>query len=90
MCLHQVSLASIYTRKPRECEIRWLGDQHPDFNHGPWTQHESTKLKELLAEHSNKQVDWEAIADKLGVRMLFQLTETGLTHPRQNEPRWTA
>ena len=73
--LYQVSASSIYTRKPRECEIRWLGDLHPDFNHGPWTQDETAKLKELISEHGSEQLDWEAIADKLGVRLLLQLTE---------------
>ncbi|OAX39173.1 hypothetical protein K503DRAFT_106227 [Rhizopogon vinicolor AM-OR11-026] len=62
----KVTSSSIYTRKPRECEIRWLGDQHPDFNHDPWTQDETTKLKELVAKHDDEQVDWEAMADKLG------------------------
>ncbi|OJA09929.1 hypothetical protein AZE42_04876 [Rhizopogon vesiculosus] len=68
----KVSSSSIYTRKPRECEIRWLGDQHPDFNHGPWTQDETTKLKELVAKHDNEQVDWEAMADKLGISVLIK------------------
>ena len=72
---HQVSSSSIYTRTPRECEIRWLSDQHPEFNHGPWTQDEITKLKDLVAEYGNEQVDWEAVADKLGVRLLFTPTE---------------
>jgi pyruvate/2-oxoglutarate dehydrogenase complex dihydrolipoamide acyltransferase (E2) component len=48
-----------------------LGDQHPDFNHGPWTQDETAKLKEFVAEHGDEQVDWEAMADKLGVRLLY-------------------
>jgi len=52
-----------------------LGDQHPDFNHDPWTQDETTKLKELVAKHDDEQVDWEAMADKLGVRLLLQLRE---------------
>ncbi|KAG1755990.1 hypothetical protein EDB19DRAFT_445855 [Suillus lakei] len=62
----KVSSASMYTRTPRECEIRWLGDQHPCFNHGPWTQDEITKLKGLVAEYGNEQVDWEAVVDQLG------------------------
>ncbi|KAG2058951.1 hypothetical protein BDR06DRAFT_950204 [Suillus hirtellus] len=62
----KVSSSSMYTRTPRECEIRWLGDQHPCFNHGPWTQDETTKLKGLVAEYENEQVDWEVVVDKLG------------------------
>lgn len=62
----KVSSSSMYTRTPRECEIRWLGDQHPCFNHGPWTQDEITKLKGLVVEYGNEQVDWEAVVDKLG------------------------
>lgn len=62
----KVSSSSMYTRTPRECEIRWLGDQHPCFNHGSWTQDEITKLKGLVAEYGNEQVDWEAVVDKLG------------------------
>ncbi|KAG0702362.1 hypothetical protein DFH29DRAFT_505758 [Suillus ampliporus] len=62
----KVSSASMYMRTPRECEIRWLGDQHPDINHGPWTQDETTKLKDIVAEYGNEQVDWHAVVDKLG------------------------
>ncbi|KAG2152880.1 hypothetical protein DEU56DRAFT_520255 [Suillus clintonianus] len=62
----KVSSASMYTRTARECEIRWLGDQHPCFNHGPWTQDEITKLKGFVAEYGCEQVDWEALVDKLG------------------------
>ncbi|KAG1780285.1 hypothetical protein EV702DRAFT_771758 [Suillus placidus] len=62
----KVSSSSMYTRTQRECEIRWLGDQHPCFNHGPWTQDEITKLKGLVAEYGNEQVDWEVVVDKLG------------------------
>ncbi|KAG1753764.1 uncharacterized protein EDB91DRAFT_1215164 [Suillus paluster] len=64
----KVSSASMYTRTPRECEIRWLGEQHPDFNHGPWTEDEITKLKEIVAEYGDEQVDWEAVVDKLGTK----------------------
>jgi hypothetical protein len=65
----------MYARTPRECEMRWLGDQHPCFNHGAWTQDEITKLKGLVVEYGNEQVDWEAVVDKLGVCLLFQLTQ---------------
>lgn len=61
----------MYARTPRECEIRWLGDQHPCFNHRPWTEDEITKLKGLVVEYGNEQVDWEAVVDKLGVCLLF-------------------
>lgn len=67
----KVSSSSMYARTPRECEIRWLGDQHPCFNHRPWTEDEITKLKGLVVEYGNEQVDWEAVVDKLGVCLLF-------------------
>ncbi|KAG1874714.1 hypothetical protein DFJ58DRAFT_877886 [Suillus subalutaceus] len=66
----KVSSSSMYMRTPRECEIRWLGDQHPCFNHSSWTQDEVTKLKGLVAEYGNEQVDWEAVVDKLGTHRM--------------------
>lgn len=55
------------TRTARECEIKWLGDQHPEFNHEPWTQEEIKNLKVLVAEINDGQPDWVDIAEKLGV-----------------------
>lgn len=56
------------TRTARECEIRWLGEQHPEFNREPWTQEEVPKVKSLAAEFVDSQPDWVAIAKRLGVR----------------------
>lgn len=56
------------TRTARECEIRWLGEQHPAFNHKPWDQEEVLKLKSLAAEFMDGRPDWMAIAKRLGVR----------------------
>ncbi|KAI6128519.1 hypothetical protein EDD16DRAFT_1516338 [Pisolithus croceorrhizus] len=42
-------LVSMTTRTAKECEIRWLGDRHPDFNHDPWKEEEIARLKSLVA-----------------------------------------
>ncbi|KAI6164961.1 hypothetical protein EDD17DRAFT_1802600 [Pisolithus thermaeus] len=41
----KVSRVSMTTRTAKECEIRWLGDRHPDFNHDPWKEEEIARLK---------------------------------------------
>lgn len=56
------------TRTARECEIRWLGEQHPEFDKEPWTQEEVIKVKSLAAEFIDSQPDWVTIAKKLEVR----------------------
>ncbi|KAH7916774.1 hypothetical protein BJ138DRAFT_1052189 [Hygrophoropsis aurantiaca] len=61
----KVSSVSMTTRTARECEIRWLGDQHPGFNHDPWQPDELTQLKALIAANKDSQVDWTEIAKKL-------------------------
>lgn len=55
------------TRAPRECEIRWLGEQHPEFNHEPWSQDEVLKVKSLAAEFTDSRPDWVSVAKRLGV-----------------------
>ena len=55
------------TRTGRECEIRWLGDRHPNFNHEVWSDEEVTKLRVLVVECKGSQPDWVDIAQKLGV-----------------------
>lgn len=62
----KVSESSNVQRSPRECEIRWLGDRHPDFNHSTWTQSEIDRVKELVADATEGQVDWVQIAAELG------------------------
>ncbi len=54
-------------RTPQECEIRWLGDRHPEFNRSPWTEPENTRVKELVGDLGQGEVDWVDIAAKLGV-----------------------
>ncbi|KAI6034085.1 hypothetical protein BKA83DRAFT_4184709 [Pisolithus microcarpus] len=49
----KVSRVSTTTRTARECEIRWLGDRHPDFNHGPWKEEEISRLKSLIAGYGD-------------------------------------
>ena len=53
----------------RECEIRWLGERHPQFNNAPWTQSEIARVKQLVATANEGEVDWVEIAQKLGVRL---------------------
>lgn len=62
----KVSRVSTTTRTARECEIRWLGDRHPDFNHGPWKEEEISRLKSLIAGYGDGSPDWSDIARKLG------------------------
>ena len=77
-------------RTAKECEIRWLGERHPRFNHAQWMQSEVDRLKQLVGFAEEGQVDWVEIARKLGVRVIwFQLllytvlTDiTDWTHPR--------
>lgn len=54
------------TRSARECEIRWLGDRHPKFNHAPWTSEELDKVRELISDKAG-QVDWVQVSNELGV-----------------------
>lgn len=54
-------------RSAKECEIRWLGDRHPQFNHAQWSQTEITRARELVAGIPEGKVDWTAIAVHLGV-----------------------
>ncbi|KAL7282168.1 hypothetical protein ACG7TL_003637 [Trametes sanguinea] len=53
-------------RTAKECEIRWLGDRHPDFNDAQWTQAEIAKVRELVDGAQEGQVNWVEIAQKLG------------------------
>ena len=63
----QVSSASAVPRTARECEIRWLGELHPDFSNAQWTQSEIAKVKQLVAGACEGEVDWVEVAKKLGV-----------------------
>ena len=55
-------------RTAKECEIRWLGELHPDFNDAQWTQSEIAKVRQLVAGAREGEVDWVDVAEKLGVR----------------------
>jgi len=56
-------------RSARECEIRWLGDRHPKFNHSPWAASEITAAKALVEGCERSDIDWVSIAEQLGVRV---------------------
>ncbi|RDX53225.1 hypothetical protein OH76DRAFT_80944 [Lentinus brumalis] len=63
----KVTLASTAVqRSAKECEIRWLGERHPQFNNSQWTQPEIAKVKQLVATANEGEVDWVEIAKKLG------------------------
>ncbi|KAJ3006885.1 hypothetical protein NUW54_g3765 [Trametes sanguinea] len=53
-------------RTAKECQIRWLGDRHPDFNDAQWTQAEIAKVRELVDGAREGQINWVEIAGKLG------------------------
>lgn len=57
------------SRTALECEIRWLGERHPDFYHSPWSQLEIAKVRELVENSKEGEVDWVEIATKLGVSL---------------------
>ncbi|KAG6330842.1 hypothetical protein ID866_8250, partial [Astraeus odoratus] len=84
----KVSRISMTTRTAKECEIRWLGDRHPEFQHAAWSDEEITKLKSLVHECGDAQPDWVDIAHKLGTN------RTPLDCMRQARPRklhsWTS
>ncbi|KII95876.1 hypothetical protein PLICRDRAFT_34825 [Plicaturopsis crispa FD-325 SS-3] len=63
-----VSQTSAAPRSARECMIRWLGDRHPDFNHGPWTQPEIAQLTELTSGKEEGEIDWVDVARELGTK----------------------
>jgi hypothetical protein len=67
------------TRTARECEIRWLGEQHPEFNHEPWSKEEVLKVKSLAAEFRDSRPDWMVVAKRLGVRHNISRTFGNLT-----------
>ncbi|KAF8843148.1 hypothetical protein BDN67DRAFT_964789 [Paxillus ammoniavirescens] len=84
----KMSVLSAATRTARECEIRWLGDQHPVFNHEPWSQDEIMKLKSLVAECKDGPLDWVDIAERLGTnRTPLDCMRNGTT---RRTHQWTA
>ena len=62
------SASTTVQRTAKECEIRWLGERHPQFNDTQWTKSEIAKVKELVGGAGEGQVDWVEVAEKLGVR----------------------
>ncbi|EPT02824.1 hypothetical protein FOMPIDRAFT_1117324 [Fomitopsis schrenkii] len=53
-------------RSAKACEIKWLGERHPRFNHSQWMQPEIDRVKELVSGSGPGQVNWVYIAEKLG------------------------
>lgn len=60
-------------RSAKACEIKWLGERHPRFNHSQWMQPEIDRVKELVSGSGPGQVNWVYIAEKLGVRHLYAI-----------------
>ena len=66
----QVSDAGVnyVQRTAEECEIRWLGDRHPEYNHSAWSLDETERAMELMGDAKEGEIDWVDLATKLGVR----------------------
>ncbi|KAI0003031.1 Homeodomain-like protein [Russula compacta] len=60
--------SALSERSERECEVRWLGDRHPRFNHSPWAASEIVAAKALVEGREEGDVDWVLIAEQLGTR----------------------
>ncbi|KAF8268284.1 hypothetical protein EI94DRAFT_1728203 [Lactarius quietus] len=61
---------AISQRSAKECEIRWLGDRHPRFNHSAWDESEVAAAQKLVEgrDCEGGDVDWVSIAEQLGTR----------------------
>lgn len=64
-------------RTPKECEIRWLGDRHPEFNHSVWNQSETNQCRDLVSAYTGP-VDWVKVSEELGVSYAFY--QSDMTH----------
>jgi len=60
--------SAISQRSAKECEIRWLGDRHPRFNHSSWDESEVAAAQKLVEDPEGGDVDWVSIAEQLGTR----------------------
>ncbi|KAH9007045.1 hypothetical protein EDB86DRAFT_2869709 [Lactarius hatsudake] len=60
--------SAISQRSAKECEIRWLGDRHPRFNHSTWDESEVAAAQKLVEGCEDGDVDWVSIAEQLGTR----------------------
>ncbi|KAH9853690.1 hypothetical protein C2E23DRAFT_915021 [Lenzites betulinus] len=61
------SASASVQRTARECEIRWLGDRHPQYSDAQWTQAEIAKVRELVGGDAREgEIDWVKIAEELG------------------------
>ncbi|KAI0663109.1 hypothetical protein C8Q70DRAFT_493312 [Cubamyces menziesii] len=60
------SASTTVHRTAKECEIRWLGERHPEFNDAQWTPSEIAKVRELVDGAREGEVDWVDVAQKLG------------------------
>ncbi|KAI0688546.1 hypothetical protein BC835DRAFT_1284480, partial [Cytidiella melzeri] len=55
-------------RTAQECELRWLGDRHPGFNHTEWSKEEIARVVALVGDAKEGEVDWVDIAAKLDTK----------------------
>ncbi|KAJ3481165.1 hypothetical protein NLI96_g7847 [Meripilus lineatus] len=53
-------------RTAQECEIRWKGGLHPQFNRDPWTPNETSRVRELVDGLAPGEINWDDVARKLG------------------------
>ncbi|OXB76347.1 UNVERIFIED_CONTAM: hypothetical protein H355_006758 [Colinus virginianus] len=57
-------------RSSEELKKFWQNWEHPSINKSEWTEEETERLKDIAAEHGH--LDWQAVAQELGVRTAFQ------------------
>lgn len=58
-------------RTPIDCQVQWIGNDHPLINHATWTSKEDEKLRKLVEDHHG--YGWKEIAEQLGTnRTAFQ------------------
>jgi len=67
------------SRTAKECEVKWLGDRHPNINHAQWSQPEISKCRVMVdayrVEHGpGVTVDWVWVANELKVMSSKSLT----------------
>lgn len=54
------------TRNATELRKYWQNSEHPSISKEEWSEEETSQLQEIAARHS--LVDWQAIAQELGVK----------------------
>jgi len=59
------------SRASIDCQIQWIGNDHPLINHSAWTSKEDDQLRALVEDHHG--YNWKEIAEQLDTnRTAFQ------------------